>query len=172
MRAFYCFFFTLGLSFLFSIEESDQLSLLDPSLRLNGNKVQEAFGGIRQTILKSSVKLIRNDKVLAHGTIVDPRGFVISKASDCIGARSLITSENLSFPVKVRKRNEECDLVLLEIIDDRPDWPFIQFLDSNLSVEARWSISASSDLSEIRIGTFGATSRKIGREGGVLGVMF
>ena len=171
MKIFSYFFFALASSFLFSGEEVDQNILLDPSLRLNGLQVQKAFSGMSELAIKSSVKLMRNDKVLAHGTLVDPRGFVVSKASDCIGARSLVTNEGLSFPVKVRKRHEGCDLVLLEILNDRSDWPFVEFSDKNISSVPRWAISASPDLSEIRIGVFGATSRKIGREGGVMGVV-
>ena len=171
MKTFGYFFFALACSFLFSGEEVDQNILLDPSLRLNGLQVQKAFSGMSELAIKSSVKLMRNDKVLAHGTLVDPRGFVVSKASDCIGARSLVTNEGLSFPVKVRKRHEGCDLVLLEILNDRSDWPFVEFSDENNSITSRWAISASPDLSEIRIGVFGATSRKIGREGGVMGVV-
>ena len=172
MKIFGYSFFALACSFLFSVEEVDQNILLDPSLRLNGLQVQQAFSGMSELAIKSSVKLMRNDRVLAHGTLVDPRGFVVSKASDCIGARSLVTSEGLSYPVKARKRDEGCDLVLLEILNDRSDWPFVEFSDKNISVAARWAISASLDLSEIRIGIFGATSRKIGREGGVMGVVF
>ena len=171
MKIFGYSFFALACSLLFSVEEVDQNILLDPSLRLNGLQVQKAFSGMSELAIKSSVKLMRNDKVLAHGTLVDPRGFVVSKASDCIGARSLVTNEGLSFPVKVRKRHEECDLVLLEILNDRSDWPFVEFSDENNSITSRWAISASPDLSEIRIGVFGATSRKIGREGGVMGVV-
>ena len=124
-------FFTLVCSFLFSVEEVGRNILLDPSLRLNGLQVQEAFSGISELTIKSSVQLMRNDKVLAHGTIVDSRGFVVSKASDCIGARSLVTSEGLSYPVKARKRDEGCDLVLLEILNDRSDWPFVEFSSGN-----------------------------------------
>jgi len=171
MKIFGYSFFALVCSFLFSMEEVDQNILLDPSLRLNGLQVQKAFSEMSELALKSSVKLMRNDKVLAHGTLVDSRGFVVSKASDCIGARSLVTNEGLSFPVKVRKRHEGCDLVLLEILNDRSDWPFVEFSDENNSITSRWAISASPDLSEIRIGVFGATSRKIGREGGVMGVV-
>jgi len=171
MKIFGYFFFALASSFLFSGEEVDQNILLDPSLRLNGLQVQKAFSGMSELAIKSSVKLMRNDKVLAHGTLVDPRGFVVSKASDCIGARSLVTNEGLSFPVKVRKRHEGCDLVLLEILNERSEWAFGEFPDKKVSSVPRWAISASPDISEIRIGVFGATSRKIGREGGVMGVV-
>jgi len=163
--------FLLVLAQAFSAEAKTDDSLLDPRLRLNGIQVQQAFGKTQGIAQESTVKLLRNERVIAHGTVIDSRGFVLSKASACIGARYLLTNSGIRLPVKARKRDEACDLVLLEVIGDGYEWPTLHWSDNNNSTDARWAISASPELDEIRLGLFGGKTRPIGREGGVMGVV-
>jgi len=163
--------FLIFLAQAFSAEAKTDDSLLDPRLRLNGIQVQQAFGKTQGIAKESTVKLLRNERVIAHGTVIDSRGFVLSKASACIGARYLLTNSGIRLPVKARKRDEACDLVLLEVIGDGYEWPTLHWSDNNNSTDARWAISASPELDEIRLGLFGGKTRPIGREGGVMGVV-
>ena len=163
--------FLIFLAQAFSAEAKTDDSLLDPRLRLNGIQVQQAFGKTQGIAQESTVKLLRNERVIAHGTVIDSRGFVLSKASACIGARYLLTNSGIRLPVKARKRDEACDLVLLEVIGDGYEWPNLHWSDNNNSTDARWAISASPELDEIRLGLFGGKTRPIGREGGVMGVV-
>jgi serine protease Do len=163
--------FLIFLAQAFSAEAKTDDSLLDPRLRLNGIQVQQAFGKTQGIAQESTVKLLRNERVIAHGTVIDSRGFVLSKASACIGARYLLTNSGICLPVKARKRDEACDLVLLEVIGDGYEWPTLHWSDNNNSTDARWAISASPELDEIRLGLFGGKTRPIGREGGVMGVV-
>ena len=165
------FLLVLACAFLPAILAGTDDSLLDPQLRLNGARVQQAFGQTQGIAQKATVKLLRNEKVIAHGTVIDPRGFVLSKASACIGARYLLTNSGIRLPVKARKRDEACDLVLLEVIGSGHEWPTLHWSDKNDSTHARWAISASTELNEIRLGLFGGKARPIGREGGVMGVV-
>lgn len=165
------FLLVLACAFLPAILAGTDDSLLDPQLRLNGARVQQAFGQTQGIAQKATVKLLRNEKVIAHGTVIDPGGFVLSKASACIGARYLLTNSGIRLPVKARKRDEACDLVLLEVIRSGHDWPTLHWSDKNGSTDARWAISASPELDEIRLGLFGGKARPIGREGGVMGVV-
>ena len=163
--------FLIFLAQAFSAEAKTDDSLLDPRLRLNGIQVQQAFGKTQGIAQESTVKLLRNERVIAHGTVIDSRGLVLSKASACIGARYLLTNSGIRLPVKARKRDEACDLVLLEVIGDGYEWPTLHWSDNNNSTDARWAISASPELDEIRLGLFGGKTRPIGREGGVMGVV-
>jgi len=165
------FLLVLACAFLPAILARTENSLLDPQLRLNGVRVQQAFGQTQGIAQKATVKLLRNEKVIAHGTVIHPRGFVLSKASACIGARYLLTNSGIRLPVKAKKRNEVCDLVLLEAIGGGHEWPTLHWYDKNDSTDARWAISASPELDEIRLGLFGGKARPIGREGGVMGVV-
>ena len=165
------FLLVLACAFLPAILARTENSLLDPQLRLNGVRVQQAFGQTQGIAQKATVKLLRNEKVIAHGTVIHPRGFVLSKASACIGARYLLTNSGIRLPVKAKKRNEVCDLVLLEAIGGGHEWPTLHWDDKNDSTDARWAISASPELDEIRLGLFGGKARPIGREGGVMGVV-
>jgi len=165
------FLLVLACAFLPAILARTDNSLLDPQLRLNGVRVQQAFGQTQGIAQKATVKLLRNEKVIAHGTVIHPRGFVLSKASACIGARYLLTNSGIRLPVKAKKRDEVCDLVLLEAIGGGHEWPTLHWDDKNDSTDARWAISASPELDEIRLGLFGGKARPIGREGGVMGVV-
>ena len=53
---------------------------------LSGASVQNAFQESRTKALQGTVKLLRNDKLIALGTLVDPKGFILTKASSCVGA--------------------------------------------------------------------------------------
>ena len=78
-------FFLIPISgFIFGQDKGDTLS---DEFRLNGTSVQNAFQESRTKALQGTVKLLRNDKLIALGTLVDSKGFVLTKASSCVGAR-------------------------------------------------------------------------------------
>ena len=66
--------------------EDNDTFLLAEKYRLNGISTQKAFGKAREQALSTTVRLTRNDKLIAMGGIVDSRGYVLTKASDCVGA--------------------------------------------------------------------------------------
>ncbi len=78
---------------------------LPSAYRLNGSSTTNALSSIEKNVLKPLVSFFRNEKQIAHGLIVDSRGFVLTKASSSVGARIVKTSDGKVFPVRVRKRN-------------------------------------------------------------------
>ena len=156
----------------FSGEEDNYSKVLNPKFRLNGIEVQNAFGSAKDIALTSTVRLIRNNKLIALGCMVDPRGYLITKASSCVGARTAKTADGKEYSLKIKTRNEELDLVLYQIISENTSHSYVKWdMDNNIS-EGSWVLSANASLDEIRIGVFSANKREIGREGGVMGVLF
>ena len=50
--------------------DANTTELLDEKFRLNGLSTQDAFGSAREKALSSTVRLVRNDKLIALGGIV------------------------------------------------------------------------------------------------------
>ena len=144
---------------------------LSAEFRLNGKSTQAAFGVAKETALLTTAKLTRNDKLIAMGAIVSPSGHIVTKASSCVGARLATLSNGESYKLKIKKRNEALDLAVYQMISDKVDFPFVEWCDDNVTTRVSWVLSAFSDLDEIRVGIKSAKPRKIGREGGVMGVI-
>ena len=144
---------------------------LSAEFRLNGKSTQAAFGVAKETALLTTAKLTRNDKLIAMGAIVSPSGHIVTKASSCVGARIATLSNGESYKLKIKKRNEALDLAVYQMISDKVDFPFVEWCDDNVTTRVSWVLSAFTDLDEIRVGIKSAKPRKIGREGGVMGVI-
>ena len=144
---------------------------LSAEFRLNGKSTQAAFGVAKETALLTTAKLTRNDKLIAMGAIVSPSGHIVTKASSCVGARLATLSNGESYKLKIKKRNEALDLAVYQMISDKVDFPFVEWCDDNVTTTVSWVLSSFTDLDEIRVGIKSAKPRKIGREGGVMGVI-
>ena len=144
---------------------------LNKEFRLNGTRIQNAFGSTKEKALNTTVRLIRNNKLIALGTMINPRGFLLTKASSCVGAREAVLANGEVFPLKIRKRFEELDLALYQLISEKEDFEFVKWKDKNQNLEISWVLSAFTKLEEVRVGIASGKQRPIGREGGVMGVL-
>ena len=163
--------FLIGL-LLPSLVFSDNIFFSDPSKdQAIESSVLTYTGDKKNEILSTTVLLFRNQRKIAHGCIVDSQGFVLTKASTCVGTRYIRTSTGESHEVRIRKRDHATDLALLQIMDKK-NWPSVTW-DTlpESSSEGSWVASADARLSEIDLGIISGTHRKISREGGVMGVM-
>ena len=172
MKSFVSYFLVLVLSFSLALGDSNSSTdKLPREFRLNGTATQDAFGSSKNKALHSTVRLTRNDKLIAMGAIISPEGHILTKASSCVGAREATLSGGEKFKLRVKKRNETLDLALYQMISDRNDFKPVNWNDSNASKDVSWILSAYTELREIRIGITSGKHREIGREGGVMGVM-
>ena len=153
------------------IDSNESENILANKYRLNGISTQNAFGVSKENALLSTVRLTRNDKLIAMGAIVSPTGHVLTKASSCVGAREATLTTGETFSLRIKKRNEELDLALYQMISDRNDFHPVVWKEDNASSDVSWVLSAFTGLNEIRVGITSGKSREIGREGGVMGVM-
>jgi S1-C subfamily serine protease len=130
-------------------------------------------GSHEKSILSTNVSLYRNQKKIALGTIVDSRGLLLTKASASVGAKYGINASGEKFSVRIRKRDENTDLALLQIIDSNRLWPAIQWdLENNRTAEGCWIISPHENLQYLHLSMLSGKVRKVPREGGVMGIIF
>lgn len=130
----------------------------------------EAFEESSKAGLGSTVRLVRNGRSLAMGTIVSKQGHVITKASVCIGAQEAILADGTKYKVRIRGRDKETDLALLKI-KGAEDLTPISWADEENPAEGSWLVAADPTLKRLKVGVVGAKSRPIDRVGGVIGVI-
>ena len=167
-------FFIFHQCLIFSIsaeEDSNKTDFLADSERLNGSSIQNAFGKSKEEAVTQTVRLMRNDKLIALGGIIHSDGYILTKASSCVGAREAETSDGKKYPLRIKKRFEETDLAVYKLISETDSFPILNWADESNQSEGSWVLSAHSSLQEIRVGVTSGTPRKIGREGGVMGVI-
>lgn len=130
-------------------------------------------GSHEKSILSTNVSLYRNQKKIALGTIVDSRGLLLTKASASVGAKYGINASGEKFSVRIRKRDENTDLALLQIIDSNRLWPAVQWeVENNRTAEGCWIISPHENLQHLHLSMLSGKVREVPREGGVMGIIF
>ena len=92
-------FFSIGYT-----ADSNGSKLLALDYRLNGKAIQNAFGNAKDSALKSTVILLRNDKLIALGGFFHPDGYILTKASSCVGAMEAETFDGTKYPLKIKRR--------------------------------------------------------------------
>jgi serine protease Do len=144
---------------------------LSTSQRLNGANTRKAFAKTKQAAFASTVRLIRNGKLITHGTIVSKEGLLLTKASACVGAREAVLADGQAYPVRIRRRDEKTDLALLQIMAKDNSFEPVQWSSDILPKEGGWMVSADPKLKGLKVGVNSGTPRAIKREGGVIGVI-
>ena len=158
-------------SFVLGEDDLNGSKVLNANNRLNGKSIQNAFGKAKDISLESTVRLLRNQKLIALGGVIHPSGYILTKASTCVGAREAETFDGKKYSLKIKKRFEECDLAIYQLISEKKLFPALNWEIENNATEGSWVIAAHSSLNEIRVGVKSGNSRKIEREGGVMGVL-
>ena len=159
------------ISFVLGEDDLNGSKVLNTDNRLNGKSIQNAFGKAKDISLASSVRLLRNQKLIALGGIIHPSGYIVTKASTCVGAREAETFDGKKYSLKIKKRYEESDLAIYQLISEKNSFPSLNWDLEKNATEGTWVIAAHSSLNEIRVGVKSGNSRKIEREGGVMGVL-
>ncbi len=144
---------------------------LSASQRLNGANTRKAFGKIKQAAFASTVRLIRNGKLITHGTIVTKEGLILTKASACVGAREAVFADGQTYPVRIRRRDQKTDLALMQILAEDKSFEPVEWSSEQLPAEGGWMISSDPKLKGLKVGVNSGTPRAIKREGGVIGVI-
>ncbi|NBV31601.1 MAG: hypothetical protein EBR93_03575 [Bacteroidetes bacterium] len=118
MKSFVSYFLVLVLSFSLALGDSNSSTdKLPKEFRLNGTATQDAFGSSKNKALHSTVRLTRNDKLIAMGAIISPEGHILTKASSCVGAREATLSGGEKFKLRVKKSQDSESLVVFKRFD-------------------------------------------------------
>ncbi len=164
-------FFIILLKSIYAEKDINGTILLAPQDRLNGISIQDAFGKSKDHAVRHTVRMLRNNKLIALGAIIHPSGYILTKASSCVGAREAQTSAGEKYPLRIKKRFEDADLAIYKLISDGEIFPAVDWDFEGNHTEGSWVLSAHPSLEEIRVGIASGKPRSIGREGGVMGVI-
>lgn len=172
MKSWVCIVFLTWVLFAQGEELGKGSDPLPSAYRLNGSLTTNALSSIEQKVLKPLVGFFRNEKQIAHGLIVDSRGFVLTKASSSVGARIVKTSEDKVFPVRIRKRNENHDLALWQITLPASEMETVGWSTGSPPALGSWAVAGDFTTGKLNMGVISAKSREISRQGGVMGIIF
>lgn len=136
----------------------------------NDAAVRNAISPLLRAARKSTVRILSNRKQVALGTIVDPNGLIITKASEVEGKKNIYCRvlSGSQYRAKMIAVLDRYDFALMRI--NAKNLPAIQWTDGELP--KRGSIVATPSLTQspIAIGVVSETDRKI-KNDGILGIV-
>jgi len=117
---------------------------------------------------KATVKIKRDDKVIALGAIVDASGFVLTKQSELRSPLTCELNDGRSVPAYVYGVHEPTDLALLKI--EASDLPIIQWASDDTLEVGHWLATVKDKSTPLGVGVVGVKARLIKPQSGVMGV--
>ena len=147
-----------------------QISLLRPVSmnQRNHASIRKSFRTVVAGALKSTVRIVADDKVVALGTIVDADGYILTKASQVTGKVECQFSDGKRLSATVVNKQKRHDLALLKV--DRKNLPVIQWNTSQTVPLGSW-LAVPSHLAEpLAIGVV-SLEKPFEVKGGVLGII-
>jgi len=145
-------------------------SRLDNEYFLNGRETLKAFSKASEAGLRSTVRFIQNEKVFILGTVIDQRGYVVTKASEFDKIENFQaesqSGERLAAHVVAKNKTE--DIALVKIPPGKV--PPVVWKETDSVFLGQWMAGPGNEGKEIRVGVMSAQRRKIERRGGVLGI--
>jgi serine protease Do len=131
------------------------------------SKVLAAFRDVVSTPSKSTVRIFADGHKAALGAIVDPNGFVVTKASELKGRLEVQVHDGRKVEGKVVARDPALDLALLKI--EGSELPTVRWGDSKAAVGS-WVVTTGLEREPVAIGVLSVGPRKIAAPSGALGV--
>lgn len=132
--------------------------------------MQELLTPVIEEVRGSVVTVIGDGEVRALGTVVDARGYVLTKASEVVGSELLIcrTDNELDFEARVVARDNANDLLLLHI--DGVALEPVTFVDEPMEI-GEWVVVAGPEAEPRQAGIVSTQPRRVAPNRLVLGVM-
>jgi serine protease Do len=131
-------------------------------------KVLAAFRDVVKDPAQSTVRVFSDGRKAALGAVVDPQGFIITKASELKGKLECQLQDGRKMPADLVGKDPSVDLALLKI--DASKLHVIAWADSPDTQVGSWLITPGLDLDPVAIGVLSVNARKIDAPNGALGV--
>ncbi|XAL99221.1 PDZ domain-containing protein [Phycisphaeraceae bacterium D3-23] len=138
--------------------------------RTADRELQELMAPVIEDVRRSVVTIVGDDEVRALGTVVDERGYVLTKASEVAGSEVVVcrTDSELEFEARVVARDNVNDLMLLHI--DGVELVPVTLVDEELAI-GEWVIVAGPEEAPRQAGIVSTRPRAVAPNRLVLGVM-
>jgi len=149
----------------------DFLDELPSSRRLNGKSTVLAFGEAGASAKGSTLTVLNNGKAIALATVLDPEGYVVTKASELEGMKDLsaLSSTGDEINITLLSSDQKTDLALMKV-DPGTGTP-VRWADPNNAQQGTWVGSMNHEAETLMIGVISAKRRSIEGRSGVLGVL-
>jgi serine protease Do len=132
-------------------------------------KVLAAFRDVVATPAKSTVQIYCDKHSAALGTIVDPSGYIVTKASELDGKiECQLNAPGQRFEATVVARDHALDLAVLKI--DAKDLPAIAWSDGDAPAVGSWLVTPGLSQVPLAIGVLSVSPRRIVAPPGALGI--
>ncbi len=143
---------------------------LDAKYFVNGEETLKAFATPREAALRSTVQFVRNERVFILGTVIDERGYIVTKASEFESGEpfQIETPSGERFEGKILSIDKAEDLALAKIPADKV--APVTWQETGGLLHGQWITAPGWRGKDLRVGVVSATRRKIERRGGVLGI--
>lgn len=143
---------------------------LDEDYFLNGKETLKAFAAAAEAGLRSTVLFVRNERVFVLGTVVDERGYIVTKASEFESGEpfQIETPSGERFDGEIIDKDPTDDIALARIPSGKV--PPVTWQETGGLLLGQWVASPGWRAKELRVGIVSAKRRKIERRGGVLGI--
>jgi len=153
------------------VSAQDFLDELPSSRRLNGKSTVLAFGEAGVSAKDSTLTVLSNGKAIALATVLDPEGYVVTKASELEGMKDLsaLSSTGNEINITMISSDQKTDLALMKV-DPGTGTP-VQWTDPNNVQQGTWVGSMNHEAETLMIGVISARRRSIEGRSGVLGVL-
>lgn len=151
-------------------QEVSKTAAVEPARFVPDALVREAFDPVVREARASVVVLVADGEKRALGTIVDAEGYLVSKASELVGRRSITAylPDGRKVEAKVVGEDRANDLVLLKIEADRL---IAAKLVEDEPAIGRWVACVGQEMSPVAVGIISAEPRAITPPQLVLGVI-
>jgi serine protease Do len=131
-------------------------------------KVLAAFRDVVSEPAKSTVQVYCDGYRAALGAVVDPAGYVVTKASEMKGKVECQMHDGKRLEAKIVGRDQAVDLAVLKI--DAKDLPVVNWIDNDSTSVGSWLATPGLSRDPVAIGVLSVTARKIPAPSGALGI--
>lgn len=135
----------------------------------SGRATRSAFRQVVSRVRRSTVELVgANDEIVALGAIVEPDGWILSKASQVTGDLQCHLSDGRKLPVTVHSVHRQYDLALLKV--EAENLPAVNWASSGDPLVGQWLATAGPGELPVAVGVMSVQRRSVPRSRGLLGI--
>ena len=134
----------------------------------NHDLVKQAFRGSIKDANEATARFYQDTKLIALGTIVDPHGYVLTKASEVDGEIICRVAGGKQYPATIVGIDEACDLAMYKI--DAKGLHAAKFAQSTPKIGAMLAATGGINSDPVAIGVVSVAPREIEQQSGMLGI--
>ena len=151
------------------MKESVQRIIVPKSALTSSPQVRRAFREVVERPSRATCRVLSHGDEVALGTIVDPDGWIVTKASSLDGGLACRLASGRTFDAELIGVDEAYDLALLKI--DASRLPAVGWAGSRQTQVGQWAVTPGLGRDPLAVGVVSVLSREIPKPSGILGIV-